>query len=99
MKRMLGSIAARVMPRTYHNLKVLSTVDLQNDSMLERMISYETEVRELRSELNEVRRDNRRVVELYDLVFARLQEDMPLRAKPLPADDSAASHGIAASDH
>ncbi|WP_157426552.1 hypothetical protein [Agromyces salentinus] len=83
-------------PRTYHNLQVLSTVDLQSDSMLERMISYETEVRELRAELNEIRRDNRRVVELYDLVFERLQEDMPLRAKPVPADggqDSAASTG------
>lgn len=88
MSRLLGKIAARVMPRTYKNLKVIGSIDLHDDSMIQRLIAYETEIRELRAELNEVRRDNRRVVELYDLVFARLQDDMPLRAKPLPPTDS-----------
>lgn len=83
MKRWLGRIAARVMPRTYRNFQLLSNVDAGGESMATRLVAYEAEVRELRAELNEVRRDNRRVVELYDLVFERLRQDMPLRAEPI----------------
>ncbi|WP_157421656.1 hypothetical protein [Agromyces sp. Leaf222] len=93
MRRMLGRIAARTMPRTYRNLQVLSTLDLDDDTMVERIVAYETEVRELRAELNEVRRDNRRVTELYDLVFERLRDDMPLRATPLAFDGRRQAQG------
>ncbi|SJN30467.1 hypothetical protein FM104_06985 [Microbacterium esteraromaticum] len=37
-------------------------------------------VAELERQIFELRQENRRVAELYDLVFARLQEDNPLKA-------------------
>ncbi|SIN70527.1 hypothetical protein [Agromyces cerinus] len=84
MKNYIERIAARTMPSAYRNLRMLARVNASDETMLARVIAYESEVRELRAELNEVRRDNRRVVELYDLVFDRLREDMPLRAQPVP---------------
>ncbi|MFE6963798.1 hypothetical protein ACFVAJ_01715 [Agromyces sp. NPDC057679] len=84
MKQFFGRLAERAMPVTYNNLKLLARVDPTDDSLTGRMLAYELEVRELRAELNEVRGENRRVVELYDLVFERLREDMPLRATPMP---------------
>jgi len=98
---MLGRMAARMMPRTYRNLQVLSTLDLDDDTMVERIVAYETEVRELRAELNEVRRDNRRVTELYDLIFERLRDDMPLRAKPIAFENGqqGAAADVAAGEH
>ncbi|MFB9309281.1 hypothetical protein BJY17_001258 [Agromyces hippuratus] len=86
MKKYIERFAARTMPSAYKNLRMLARVNASDETMLARVIAYEEEVRELRAELNEVRRDNRRVVELYDLVFARLRDDMPLRAQPLPTN-------------
>jgi hypothetical protein len=39
------------------------------DGALPRLISYERELRELRREVDELRRENRRVAELYDVFF------------------------------
>jgi len=40
---------------------------------------FEARIAELEAALNELRRDNRRVTELYDLVFERLRQDNPLK--------------------
>lgn len=85
MREFAGRVASRLMPRTFDNLKKLSDVSLDDDAMVIRLLKYEEELRELKAELNEVRRDNRRVVELYELVFNRLQDDMPLRSAPVPS--------------
>ncbi|MFC9917636.1 hypothetical protein [Agromyces binzhouensis] len=87
MKRLIGKVLSRIAPRTYQNLRLLSEANHSGDDLFALLADYETEVRELRAELNEVRRDNRRVVELYDLVFERLQDDMPLTARPVASDD------------
>ncbi|GGI47680.1 putative RNase H-like nuclease (RuvC/YqgF family) [Agromyces flavus] len=40
----------------------------------ERVARLEREIAELRSEIDELRRDSARIAELYDLVFDRLRE-------------------------
>jgi len=70
MKRLLSSTAERLAPRTVNNLRKLNHLDDEFDSSdLSRLISYERELRELRREVDELRRDNRRVAELYDVFF------------------------------
>jgi Domain of unknown function (DUF6752) len=70
MKRLLSSTAERLAPRTVNNLRKLNNLDEEFDSSgLSRLISYERELRELRREVDELRRDNRRVAELYDVFF------------------------------
>jgi len=70
MKRLLSSTAERLAPRTVSNLRKLNNLDDEFDSSdLSRLISYERELRELRREVDELRRDNRRVAELYDVFF------------------------------
>ena len=70
MKRLLSSTAERLAPRTVSNLRKLNNLDDEFDSSdLSRLISYERELRQLRREVDELRRDNRRVAELYDVFF------------------------------
>ena len=70
MKRLLSTAAERLAPRTVNNLRKLNNLDDEFDSSdLSRLISYERELRELRREVDELRRDNRRVAELYDVFF------------------------------
>jgi hypothetical protein len=70
MKRLLSSTAERLAPRTVNNLRKLNNLEDEFDSSdLSRLISYERELRELRREVDELRRDNRRVAELYDVFF------------------------------
>lgn len=83
MKRFLAGVFRRMAPRTYANLQLLSEANTSGSDLVELLSRYEAEVRELRAELNEVRRDNLRVVEIYDLVFERLRQDMPLTARPV----------------
>jgi Domain of unknown function (DUF6752) len=69
MKHFLGNIAQHLAPRTVTNLRRLNTLDHEFDGGLPRLTSYERELRELRREVDELRRDNRRVAELYDVFF------------------------------
>ncbi|MFF2370058.1 hypothetical protein [Agromyces sp. NPDC058110] len=98
MKRTIGRLASKAMPRTYSNLQLLSTMNDGGESVIATLVSLDEQVRELRAELNEVRRDNRRVVELYDLVFARLQEDTPLKATALRLDVDPAEASVDRAD-
>ena len=69
MKQFLGNLANRVAPRTFTNLRRLNTLEPEFDGALTRLLSYERELRELRREVDELRRENRRVAELYDVFF------------------------------
>ena len=69
MKQFLANIVQRLAPRTVANLRKLNHLDPELDRGLPRLISYERELRELRREVDELRRENRRVAELYDVFF------------------------------
>ncbi len=74
MKKFLFNAAQRIAPRTVSNLRSLSSLQLsamekEFDQGPARFIHYERELRNLRREIDELRRDNRRVAELYDVVF------------------------------
>ncbi|MET0725109.1 MAG: hypothetical protein ABWY36_02080 [Leifsonia sp.] len=79
MKNLISKLASRLAPRTYENLQLLATVDVRTGETVAVMLArHQVEVRELRAEVNELRRDNRRVTELYDAVFERIRSDNPL---------------------
>ena len=70
MKQFLANIAQRLAPRTVANLRRLNALDPQLGSGgLPQLVSYERELRALRREVDELRRENRRVAELYDVFF------------------------------
>jgi hypothetical protein len=69
VKHLLGRIARRIAPRTLTNLQRLSGLNEEFDQGPARFVNYEREIRALRREIDELRRDNRRVAELYDAVF------------------------------
>ena len=70
MKQFLANIAQRLAPRTVANLRRLNALDPQIGSDgLPQLVSYERELRALRREVDELRRENRRVAELYDVFF------------------------------
>lgn len=75
MKLFLSKLANRVAPRTVSNLRTLSALDQEFDQGSARFVNYERELRALRREIDELRRDNRRVAELYDAVFERAKHD------------------------
>ncbi|MEP6851196.1 MAG: hypothetical protein ABJA87_00790 [bacterium] len=77
MNEYIKKAARRVAPRTVNNIRTLATLDQQFEQGPARFISYERELRELRREIDELRRDNRRVAELYDAVFEWAHQQIP----------------------
>lgn len=79
MREYLRRLAQKVAPSAYSALVKVNSLDLD---VIEAGSSADLvlKVSELERQLQEMREENRRVGELYDLVFARLQEDNPLRA-------------------
>ena len=69
MKNLLSNAAERLAPRTLKNLRRLSALDPDLDRNLPLVLTYERELRALQREVDELRRDHRRVAELYDAVF------------------------------
>jgi uncharacterized protein DUF6752 len=69
VNQFLIKAAQRVAPRTVNNLRTLRSLDQEFEQGPARFITYEREVWALRREVDELRRDNRRVAELYDAVF------------------------------
>jgi hypothetical protein len=51
------------------NLRLVGTLDQAFGYGPARFVSYERDLRALRREIDALRRDNRRVAELYDVVF------------------------------
>jgi len=79
MRRYLRKLAETIAPTAYNRLRRLSVLDQSGKSVSDILLRYEDEIRDLRQQLDEVRRENRRVEELYDLLFDRLQRENPLR--------------------
>ncbi|MFC7405058.1 hypothetical protein [Georgenia alba] len=69
MKELIGRIARSVAPRTMTNLETITRFDAEYEQHGARILMYERELRELRREIDSMRREQRRVVELYDAVF------------------------------
>ena len=89
MKNLLATAAERLAPRTLRNLRRLSALDPELDRALPLVLSYERELRELRREVDELRRDHRRVAELYDAVFAWAHADAAARGVAPEVDGAA----------
>lgn len=79
MRKYLRKLAETIAPTAYNRLRRLSVLDQSGKGVSDILLRYEDEIRDLRQQLDEVRRENRRVEELYDLVFDRLQRENPLR--------------------
>lgn len=69
MRNLLSKLLYRLAPRTVSNLQRLERLDPELREGPSRFLAYERELRALRREIDELRRDNRRVAELYDAVF------------------------------
>lgn len=81
MKRLLRRLARSLAPTAYAKLEALGVREdgtVAVDMSDARTVALEARVRDLEVQLKEVRQDNRRVAELYDLVFERLRSDRPL---------------------
>lgn len=75
MKKLISTAAERLAPRTLRNLRMLSAMDPDLQRELPLVLSYERELRALQREVDELRRDHRRVAELYDAVFAYAKQN------------------------
>ncbi|GAA1710324.1 hypothetical protein GCM10009809_03330 [Isoptericola hypogeus] len=75
MKSYVARIARRVAPRTVRNLEALSDLTADHGEGPLRFVAYERELQDLRREVDALRRDHRRVAELYDVVFERARQD------------------------
>ncbi|WP_198668716.1 methyltransferase domain-containing protein [Homoserinimonas sp. OAct 916] len=76
MRRLFSRIFARIAPEHAANRAVMNKAESEG-GIAELVRSYEREVRELRAEVDEVRKDSLRIAELYDLVFERLRDGNP----------------------
>lgn len=79
MRKYLRKLAERIAPTAYERLRRLESLDASGGSVSDILLRYEDEVRDLRRQIDEVRREQRRVEELYDLLFERLHRENPLR--------------------
>lgn len=80
MRRLLRKFAMWVAPTAYDKLQNLD-IGPAGFLSLEESADLRARVTDLEAQLREMRRDNRRVVELYDLVIDRLRQDNPLVPK------------------
>lgn len=69
VRDLMARAVRKVAPRTVRNLEAVGRVSAEYEESGSRLVLFEREVRELRRELDALRRENRRVVELYDAVF------------------------------
>lgn len=69
VRKWVAARARNVAPRTIRNLEALSRANAEFDGSGSRIIVYERELRDMRREVDALRREHRRVIELYDAVF------------------------------
>jgi len=79
MRKLFRRMAKRLAPTVYRRLERLTVLEEGGADVSSVLLRYEDELHDLRRQLDEVRREHRRVEELYDLVFERLQRENPLR--------------------
>jgi len=89
VKKLLAKLAQRLAPRTLTNLRTLAVLDEEFNQGPERFLNYERELAALRREVDELRRDNRRVAELYDVVFEWARAGAAARGATPDADGQA----------
>ncbi|GAA3897953.1 hypothetical protein [Microbacterium invictum] len=82
MRKYLRKFAEMIAPTAYERLRRLSVLDADGGNTTDILLRYEQQVHDLSAQLDELRRENRRVVELYDLLFDRLHNENPLREAP-----------------
>jgi len=75
MKRFINRIVRRFAPRTSENLIFLSRASVKGNDIIEIVRAYDEELRDLKAEMNEIRRNERRMAELYDLVFEHVRNE------------------------
>ena len=75
IRQFLRKAARNVAPRTVENLIFLSRTRSRGSDVIELLRVYEGELQDLKSEMDELRRDQRHMAELYDLVFERVRTD------------------------
>ena len=90
VKQFIGKAVRRVAPRTIENLVYVSRVRAKGSDVIEALRVYESDLKDLKTELDEMRRDQRRMAELYDLVFERVRSDS---AKADAATDAVKADG------
>lgn len=95
MKKLLSSAAERLAPRTLKNLRRLSALDPDLQRGLPLVLTYERELRALQREVDELRRDHRRVAELYDAVFEYARSNAASRPAAPHADGTATVDRVA----
>ena len=96
MKHFLAKIAQRLAPRTVANLRKLNALDPQLGSGgLPQLVSYERELRALRREVDELRRENRRVAELYDVFFQWAHQNAGTRVPTSEVDAAGTVNRVA----
>ena len=88
MKDFLGDLLLKMFPRTVGNLRRLEHLDPELQQGPSRFLAYERELRTLRREIDEMRRDNRRVAELYDVVFQWAREQAAERGVQPPVQEA-----------
>lgn len=88
----------RIAPRTVQNLESITRWDAEYEENGPRILLYERDLRDLRREVDAIRTEQRRVVELYDAVFqfvrangGTLQAREPEGAEPPARTDDTAT--------
>lgn len=79
MRELLRRLARKIAPTAYGKLEALNTVQLSSSLSSAEALQLRDRIRELEQQIHEMRQDNRRVAELYDMIFDRLRDDNPLR--------------------
>ena len=95
MKKLLSTAVEHLAPRTLKNLRRLSAMDPELDRALPLLLTYERELRALQREVDELRRDHRRVAELYDAVFEWAHSNAAARGVTPHADGAATLDRVA----
>ncbi|GAA4421598.1 hypothetical protein GCM10023169_14610 [Georgenia halophila] len=84
MKDIVGNVVRRIAPRTMQNLETINRWDAEYEDHGPRILMYERELREMRREIDAMRREQRRVTELYDAVFEHARRSGTAGEEPEP---------------
>lgn len=88
MRKLLRNTAERVAPGTMSSVRIMNRLGTQFYDSPGRFIQYEREIAELRREVDEIRRNHRRVAELYDAVFESAKANAAARGVAPTPDTS-----------
>lgn len=78
LRRIAVRILERIAPAATENRRYVARARKNSGDVIGRMAKFEEDLAALAAELNEIRRDERRMAELYDLVFERMRAENPV---------------------